>query len=491
MTVRLFDSVYYVRSNPTLNRWLDIILLSLVTSCLLSLAAPLLKVIVTFYATYFSEHYYLIFVQNMLLVMSGTAFLFKLGGIHPMFKLATILRYPPTWLASLLSLLVLCVGYYIFQYEFHQVPYTVPYVLFFNLMLISINAFAICVVFGLLYYVLVGSIFKKTTSTNTPSIIFLFGNTLFWTLTLSVVILLSIWFGDQVIHSLNDELHVFLNLDIDYRTFSYSVVTLNIGIMVSLIMSLLLEPFISTRHKIMPALEGVNVFDDNEALRRWILEERPLISPGEDILGYDIIAKKIARTILRNDHTNIGIIGSYGSGKSSVINLTKYYLTENKNAVRESADGLPNDENLVICSVDGWGLISKSVAKNILEELLEELKVHVDCLSILGLPENYRKALSGSKAIGGDIISPLFEYSQSALKLLIKLDNILCAAGLRVVIFLEDLDRNSSDEIIRDEVPALLDKLRKLKCLTFVLAIGTERSYSDFVIRICEKTESI
>jgi hypothetical protein len=62
---------------------------------------------------------------------------------------------------------------------------------------------------------------------------------------------------------------------------------------------------------------------------------------------------------------------------------------------------------------------------------------------------------------------------------------------MRLIIFLEDLDRNVSDDMIRDEMPALLDRLRHLKNISFVLAIGTEHQYSNVLVRICAHVESL
>jgi predicted AAA+ superfamily ATPase len=77
------------------------------------------------------------------------------------------------------------------------------------------------------------------------------------------------------------------------------------------------------------------------------------------------------------------------------------------------------------------------------------------------------------------------------LETLRRLNNILQAAHMRLIIFLEDLDRNASDEMIHDEMPALLDRLRHLENISFVLAIGTERQYSNVLVRICSHVESL
>jgi len=72
-----------------------------------------------------------------------------------------------------------------------------------------------------------------------------------------------------------------------------------------------------------------------------------------------------------------------------------------------------------------------------------------------------------------------------------KLDEILAVAKLRVIIFLEDIDRNTSEDLIKSELPSLLDRLRQLDNVSFVLAIGTEHHLSQILVRICGHMESL
>jgi hypothetical protein len=115
----------------------------------------------------------------------------------------------------------------------------------------------------------------------------------------------------------------------------------------------------------------------------------------------------------------------------------------------------------------------------------------VDCLSIITLPANYRSALSSTKSPLATIIAALLNTDEDPIRTLERLDKILRAVKMRLVIFLEDLDRNCSDSLIRDEMPALLDRLRYLNNVSFILAIGTEDNYSKILIRICEHVESL
>ena len=70
--------------------------------------------------------------------------------------------------------------------------------------------------------------------------------------------------------------------------------------------------------------------------------DAPIISKNEDKLNRDDFAKYLANAILSfsvNESLSVGLIGKWGSGKSSIINLTKNYL---------------NDDNLIVIEFNPW-----------------------------------------------------------------------------------------------------------------------------------------
>lgn len=228
----------------------------------------------------------------------------------------------------------------------------------------------------------------------------------------------------------------------------------------------------------------------DEDILAWILNERPIHYPEDDRFGHRLPAQRIASLLSQPTCSSIGIVGPLGSGKSSLINLVVHYLSNpNEMPSRQQRAGFPAD--VITCKVDGWGRTSGTVAQKILSLAIEEVKKHVDCLSIVNLPENYRRAIGGTNSSAGAVIAALLHPSHDPISQLAELDNILSAADLRLVIFLEDLDRNVGDEIIGDEMPALLDRLRMLKQVSFVLAIGSDRLFSDVLIRICDHIEAV
>lgn len=232
------------------------------------------------------------------------------------------------------------------------------------------------------------------------------------------------------------------------------------------------------------------VKDEDLPLLAWVMEEKPIRQPHEDMLGHVNIARRIARLLMGKASSNVGIVGPYGSGKTSVVNLVEYFMDHPSslswNSPEERFDG-----QFVRCRVDGWGHTSGAIAQYILTLCIDAVREYADCSSVIALPEDYRKAVSGANPAFGAAIAALFQATPDPRSQLNRLDNILAAAHLRLVLVLEDLDRNLNEQIMKDELPGLLDRLRRLDNIAFVLAIGTERQYSEILVRICDHQEAI
>ena len=230
-----------------------------------------------------------------------------------------------------------------------------------------------------------------------------------------------------------------------------------------------------------------NMIRDPEHLLMWLQEEKPVDLPSEDVFGFSVIARRVASILRGEKMRTVGVVGPFGTGKTSLLNLTEYYLQNSD----DTSPGIGFSGEMILCRVHGWGRIKGSIAERVLTIALERLSEAIDCSAIISLPSSYRRAIGGMHWPGGPVLEALLETSHDPVAQLKKLDRILVAAGLRLVILLEDLDRNTADEIIRDEIPSLLDRLRGMTSVSFVLAIGTEHQYSAILIRICDYVEAI
>lgn len=234
------------------------------------------------------------------------------------------------------------------------------------------------------------------------------------------------------------------------------------------------------------------IMEDPEKFLNWIENESPILEPSQDIFGLSLIAKRISKILINKKTQNIGILGPYGVGKSSLINLIEYYLLEHclddrKNISYRNLAPLKT----ITCRVDGWGRAKGPIAQQILTTAVKRISLEIDCLSIITVPANYQKALTGAKSPIATIFSALLNSEEDPVTILKRMNVILNTANIKLIVFLEDLDRNIPDEIVRNEMPALLDRLSNFSNLSFVLAIGTEHQYSNMLIRICHHLESI
>lgn len=233
-------------------------------------------------------------------------------------------------------------------------------------------------------------------------------------------------------------------------------------------------------------MEDSESFDE---LIGWLDEEKPIEKPAEDRFGMAVVARRVARILREKPLKTIGLIGSYGCGKSSILNMVEHYI---KNPPQGNNKELFDQNKIIICKIDGWGLCKDSAAEVILRKTVAELSKYVDCLGLRNIPQEYQKALSDAGSWWLKLISIGFKKKDAA-KQLEKLDNVLLRTGMRMIIFIEDVDRNVQKDEKINEVAALLDRLKGLENVSFVLAISSNVNMADAGIsmRLAEHIEVI
>lgn len=234
-----------------------------------------------------------------------------------------------------------------------------------------------------------------------------------------------------------------------------------------------------------------NLGQESFAFLEWLLNDEPILKPEQDLYDASISARRIANMLLERSSRSVGLIGAFGTGKSCILNLIEYYIGHRGELRNATPEKTIYDGEVICCRLDGWGRISGSISKKLLEISINRIRQRLDCLSIATLPEKYQTAIGATPHAIGGILAALLQHVADPLEQLKKLDNILITSNIRLVIFIEDLDRNSNQNAMDNELFSLLDRLSELNQVAFVIALSPEKNWSSVLPRICDYQEAV
>ena len=208
-------------------------------------------------------------------------------------------------------------------------------------------------------------------------------------------------------------------------------------------------------------------------LEAWLQSEKPA---ADDLLGNRQVARRLA-TYLSTGGGSVGLVGPFGSGKSSVV----AWIKDEVACGRQPA--------ILFAEQSCWGFEDSGTAvQEILARAVEAVGRQADCFSLRSLPESYRKTFSA----GGDWVRSLADLtlgSSDPVKQFAQLSEVLEAVNARLVVIVEDLDRPASGRFDRQEVQALLHRLRATNRVSFVLASGRANDRDIDFAKLCDHIE--
>jgi hypothetical protein len=218
-----------------------------------------------------------------------------------------------------------------------------------------------------------------------------------------------------------------------------------------------------------PRIENLYKCSDTEFLK-WIRREKPIGQRSEDLFGALPRARLLRNLLVRDPTTTLGVIGPFGVGKTSIIELLRSELKET---------------NVLLCSVSCWGFEDSSAAQeSTLAQALEFLSEQADCFAIRGLPARYTAALSKTSTYLEAVLAVLGP-NRDPVEQLRRFTPILAALKATLLIALEDADRNGSRFDIH-HIEGLLHRFRGVPGISFIIT-ANPASTVDFV-RLCDHT---
>jgi len=180
-----------------------------------------------------------------------------------------------------------------------------------------------------------------------------------------------------------------------------------------------------------------------------IAADNPITNPEDDALGRVKPARSFADPVLALDSTEgvvVGVLGPWGSGKTSFVNLARGRLKES---------------GVTVLEFNPWMFSgADQLVQAFFVELSAQLKICADLAEIGKLLEDYGEAFSGLGWL--PLVGPWIERGRAATKILAKLlqhrkegiggrrskvRGALAQFGKPIIVILDDIDRLTTPEI--------------------------------------------
>jgi len=177
--------------------------------------------------------------------------------------------------------------------------------------------------------------------------------------------------------------------------------------------------------------------------------DNPIRMPEDDVLGRAKVARSFAEQILSLDVTEgivVGVLGPWGSGKTSFVNLARAHL--------ESV-------GVAVLDFNPWMFSgAEQLVESFFVELSAQLRLHPGLSEVGKDLEDYGETFSGMGWL--PLVGPWIERGRAATKILAKIlqrrkegvsarrarvERALAALGKPLVVVLDDIDRLTTSEI--------------------------------------------
>ncbi|UAA39333.1 ATP-binding protein [Paraneptunicella aestuarii] len=224
--------------------------------------------------------------------------------------------------------------------------------------------------------------------------------------------------------------------------------------------------------------KDVNLTNEEQELLDWLEREIPLTDEHLLMFNRDIYVERITsryQASIKAQH--LALCGDYGMGKSTVANLV--------------CKRLEKCGNWVTVKIDSWGRNPDSIGSHILNHILEKLSELFDTSALQPLPENYRNALQ-AKGDWFSAFSQIMGHSDRDFnRQLETLDGILHTLDIKMLLVLEDIDRNPESEKMVSALASMIDRLNGIGHIHFIITISYTDESANIIGRVCNYREDL
>lgn len=210
--------------------------------------------------------------------------------------------------------------------------------------------------------------------------------------------------------------------------------------------------------------------------KRWIdAGERPISDTEEDLFSRTTISSKIVKNI-QNNERSIALLGSVGSGKSSILNLVCESISKS----------LPN---VIVVKSDLWrAKDAKAMPQIVIDDIVRSLDGTVDTTSTRDMSISYARFVAAGPSSHFHKLLDARKRTNS-LHQLDQLCSLLEAIDHRLILIVDDLDRVDKTFDI-SHISRFLWAIREIERCCSVIAIDPNRTDLDYE-KLCDSTETV
>lgn len=226
---------------------------------------------------------------------------------------------------------------------------------------------------------------------------------------------------------------------------------------------------------IMLVLSHLNRHKAREAEPSLLIKDEPIENKGKDELGFTLYAESISKNIcniVNNKHSFVfGIEGSWGSGKTSFVNLVKKQLEKHS--------------HIRLLDFNPW---MSGSAQQMTSDFFSLMAENTSSMRLRMKFREYGNALASADGTGivGKIVESI-SPSQDLGTMLESINECIVREQLRFVVFIDDTDRLDKEELL--SVFKLVRNTANFSNTIFVLTY--DRTYVDSILTSYFENSSI
>jgi predicted KAP-like P-loop ATPase/DNA-binding transcriptional regulator YiaG len=198
---------------------------------------------------------------------------------------------------------------------------------------------------------------------------------------------------------------------------------------------------IATNPEVVKQARGETMSSKNQVLSA----DRPITNPTDDRFGYAPFARHLAESICKMNSTEglvIAVYGPWGSGKTSVLNLMRYYIEQH-----------PQAQQPIVISFNPWWFSGhEDLTRRFFDQLQAQIsgrraalkKIRNGLANLADIVSNAPIPYASSAKVAGEMIK---ERQKDVTLIKEKISESLKEEERLFLIFIDDIDRLSSEDI--------------------------------------------